>query len=95
MMAIHLFSKKETILETKDEAACKAALEALEAAGIWHNSWTSEAMPVGGCGAKIRPQDWGAGVARGANDELRKTWHVEVLTEDADHARELIGRPAK
>lgn len=77
-------------METRSEDDYKAALAALQASGIWHHTWISEAMPVGGCGAKIRPQDWGAGVRRGENDCLRRIYHIEVLSDDRARAMQVI-----
>lgn len=83
-----LFEKKETILEGKDKAAIVRAEKRLTDAGIRNHSWGTEPMPVGGCGAKMRPSDY-AGTGKKADPAM--LYHLEVRQEDAERAKQILG----
>ena len=83
-----LFGKKETILEGKDKAALERAEQQLNDAGIRTHSWGTEPMPVGGCGAKMRPSDY---AGTGTKAEPAMLYHLEVRKEDAGRAKQILG----
>lgn len=83
-----LLEKKETIFETKDKEALAQAEETLKKEGIPCHSWGSEPMPVGGCGAKMRPSDYAGGPKKAAAPSM--LYHLEVRKADAARAKELL-----
>ncbi len=84
-----IFEKKETLLEGKNPEAISRAENILRDAGIRTNVWETQELPVGGCGAKMRPQDY-AGKTKAPSTEERKIYHLEVKREDAEKARALL-----
>lgn len=58
-------------------------------AGIDVKTWDSEPMPVGGCGAQMRPSDW-SGKKTPLTLQRDIIYHLAVYKEDEDSARRLI-----
>lgn len=87
-----LFTKKETVFEKRDRAACLAAREALEAAGISRvrMGHCETEPPVGGCGCKLDIRNFGP---NGRID--RETYFLEVPAEEADRARGILNNMNK
>lgn len=88
---IHLFARKTTLIRTRDAGEIARGRSALEGAGIWYNAWDTEPMPVGGCGAKMRPADWNKGAAQSAERDAQRIIHnLEVLSADRERAQEVL-----
>jgi hypothetical protein len=88
--AMFLFTRKEDVLTTRSRQEADAAEKALNATGIRCHRWRQEPIPVGGCGAKMRPSDWQKGLKVENNDEKRMIYHVEVAVEDLERAKAAV-----
>ena len=80
---------RQTVLETGSREELQKAERLLADHGLWCSSWDVHWMPVGGCGAKMRPSDW-AGAAPERPDEEGVLYRLEVLKSDAQAAGELL-----
>ena len=82
-----LFTKMETVFEKRDRAACLAAREALESAGIGkvRMGHYEKEPPVGGCGCKLDIRNFGP---QGRID--REIYYLDVPAEEAERARSIL-----
>ncbi len=78
-----------TIIDSRNKDAVDSADVCLKNAGLRTKTWASEPMPVGGCGAQMRPADWSGKKppVRLRNDML---YHLAVTADDEDRARKLL-----
>ena len=83
-----LFTKMETVFEKRDRAACLAAREALESAGIGkvRMGHYEKEPPVGGCGCKLDIRNFGP---KGRID--REMYVVAVPVSELEQARSALG----
>jgi len=77
------------ILETRKKEDIDAAEDILAGAGIDVKTWDSEPMPVGGCGAQMRPSDW-SGKKSPRSTQRDMIYHMDVYKEDEERARSLL-----
>lgn len=78
------------ILESRNKDAFDQADRILKNAGLDTKAWASEPMPVGGCGAQMRPADWSGkkpAVRVRKNDMI---YHLAVTADHEAHARKLL-----
>jgi len=81
--------RRISVLETRKKEDMEAARDILTKAGIDVKTWDSEPMPVGGCGAQMRPSDW-SGKKTPLTLQRDIIYHLAVYKEDEDSARRLI-----
>lgn len=83
------FKRWVKILDSGNKSDVDRAADILKNAGIDTKIWASEPMPVGGCGAQMRPTDWS-----GKKPDIRvrtdMVYHLAVAADDEDNARRLL-----
>ncbi len=81
--------RRVTVLESRNEEEIESARTVLTGAGLDVKTWDSEPMPVGGCGAQMRPSDW-SGRKTPAKAQSNTIHHLLVYKEDEEKARQLL-----
>ena len=83
------FKKWVKLLDSRNKDEIDKADSILKNAGLTTKIWGSEPMPVGGCGAQMRPADWSGKkpAVRARNDMI---YHLAVTADGEDHARRLL-----
>ena len=81
--------RRVTVLESRNEEEIESARTVLTGAGLDVKTWDSEPMPVGGCGAQMRPSDW-SGRKTPAKAQSNTIHHLLVYKKDEEKARQLL-----
>ncbi|MGN0240817.1 MAG: hypothetical protein ACI4CS_03940 [Candidatus Weimeria sp.] len=77
------------ISDYKDKDEVYKAADLLKNAGLETKVWASEPMPVGGCGAQMRPADW-SGKRNKVKAKIDIVYHLAVSKDMEEKARELL-----
>ena len=78
-----------TIIDSRNKDAVDSADVCLKNAGLRTKTWASEPMPVGGCGAQMRPADW-SGIKPAVRPRNEMLYHLAVTADEEEHARKLL-----
>ena len=83
--------RRVTVLESRNEEEIETARDILTRAGLDVKTWDSEPMPVGGCGAQMRPSDW-SGRKTPTKAQSNTIHHLLVYKDDEEKARQLLSK---
>lgn len=83
------FRRWITILDSRNKDEINRAEYRLKNAGLRTKTWASEPMPVGGCGAQMRPADW-SGIKPAVRPRNEMIYHLAVTADEEEHARTLL-----
>ena len=77
------------IFDSEDKDEVEKAADILKNAGLETKIWASEPMPVGGCGAQMRPTDW-SGKKRAVKAKIDIVYHLAVIKSEEAQAKDLL-----
>ena len=77
------------IFDSEDKDEVEKAAGILKNAGLETKIWASEPMPVGGCGAQMRPTDW-SGKKRAVKAKIDIVYHLAVIKSEEAQAKDLL-----
>ena len=83
------FRRWITILDSRNKDEINRAEDCLKNSGLRTKTWASEPMPVGGCGAQMRPADW-SGIKPAVRPRNEMLYHLAVTADEEEHARTLL-----
>lgn len=83
------FRRWITILDSRNKDEINRAEDRLKNTGLRTKTWASEPMPVGGCGAQMRPADW-SGIKPAVRPRNEMIYHLAVTADEEEHARTLL-----
>ena len=83
------FRRWITILDSRNKDEINRAEDRLKNAGLRIKTWASEPMPVGGCGAQMRPANW-SGIKPAVRPRNEMLYHLAVTADEEEHARKLL-----